>query len=141
MLRFLTQLHIELFDHLSVSSGHLWTASITCMFYVSLHQVQVIFLCSLMTLVQKLIHHTIFFCCWMSFHVLIDHESAQIMIELLVDIILDHAKNIKTRENWLCEVDVVAEGYLWVISSVDRISCCDYRASGTESRYYTCFTD
>lgn len=77
----------------------------------------------------------------MVFHVEVDDEGTEVGVDLLVDLISDYVEDVETGKNGVREVDIVVEGDLGVIAALERICCCDDRASSTESGHYACLGD
>lgn len=77
----------------------------------------------------------------MVFHVEVDDEGAQIAVDLFIDLVSDYVEDVETGKNGVGEVDVVVEGDLGVVATLERICRCDDRASSPESSHNACLGD
>lgn len=68
----------------------------------------------------------------MVLHVLVYHEGGQVGVELQVYLVADDAEDVETGENWVGEVDVLAEGLLGVVAAFYRVGGGDYGAAGVQ---------
>lgn len=70
-----------------------------------------------------------------------DDELGQHLILDGIDSILDDAEDVESRENGLCEFDVLLEGNGGIVSTSDRICGGDDSTSSLESGDDTSFGD
>lgn len=68
----------------------------------------------------------------MVFDMRVDDESGKSVIEFFVCFISNYTENIKTRKNWVSQIDIVSEVDRWVVDSTKRICSCDNTASSLE---------
>ena len=59
---------------------------------------------------------------WMTLHVRVNDESGKLIVNIFLYFITDDGQYIETRENRVCEVDVVIKVKLWLVNTSDRIS-------------------
>jgi len=99
---FLSQLHVELLYHFGVGISELRPARVPGVFDVApeLFEGETLgFVCAHF---KQLIDHVVLSRDWMRGHVLVYDESAQVMVNLLVDVIPNDAQDIETGENRVC---------------------------------------
>ena len=97
VLASLPQLLEKLFDDFVVFVGHLWVTFLSCILYVLLE------LCVLdegengfFIFQQGLVVNLVFLHVGVVFYVRVDHESAQVMINLFIHLILNHIEDVET---------------------------------------------
>ena len=53
----------------------------------------------------------------------VNDESGKLIVNIFLYFVTDDGQYIETRENGVCEVDVVIKVKLWLVNTSDRISC------------------
>ena len=45
----------------------------------------------------------------MTLHVRVDYEGGKLIIDFLLDLIADDSQDVETRQNWVCQVNIIVE--------------------------------
>lgn len=68
----------------------------------------------------------------MTLHVGVDYEGSQLVVDLFFDFVSDDSKKIETRQDRICQINIVVEVKLGLVNAANWISGCDYRATSLQ---------
>lgn len=71
--------------------------------------------------------------CGVVLHVRVDDEGCKGIVIFLIDVILDDSQEVESREDWVCEIDVVIEVEVLIIVTFDGVRGGNDTASGLET--------
>ena len=116
---------IEVFNDLKIFVGKLRFALVSGIPYVVFEELVINLWFGVSFLLESFNVHFVFTIVRVILHVGIDDESTEIVVDFFINFILNYTKNIKSREDRVRKIDVLLELQLWVVSSLERIGCCD----------------
>lgn len=68
----------------------------------------------------------------MTLHVGVDHESSQLIIDLFLDFVANDSEKIETRQDGICQINIVVEIKLRLVDAANRVCGRDHRAASLQ---------
>lgn len=55
----------------------------------------------------------------------VEHKSCECIINLILIVVFDHSKQIKSTKDWISQINIVIKVQVWFVSTAKRIGSSD----------------